>query len=77
MKNKTSSQQKIADRIFQTLNKLKQNRNIAAVGIALEQAKLSLGQYDEFTGGPATMQTANIYNFLYNAKQNNFDGVEA
>lgn len=77
MKDKTPSQQKIADRIFETLNKLKQHRDIAAVGIALEQAKLSLGQYDEATGGPATMQTANIYDFLYKASQNNFDGVTA
>lgn len=76
MKDKTGSQQKIADRIFETLNKLKQHRNIAAVGIALEQAKLSLGQYNEATAGPATMSTANIYDFLYNAKKNNFDGVE-
>jgi ribosomal protein L7/L12 len=77
MKDKTPSQQKIADRIFETLNKLKQHRDIAAVGIALEQAKLSLGQYDETIGGPATMQTANIYDYLYRASQNNFDGVTA
>ena len=76
MKDKTGSQQKIADRIFETLNKLKQHRNIAAVGIALEQAKLSLGQYNEATASPATMSTANIYDFLYNAKKNDFDGVE-
>jgi hypothetical protein len=36
IKNKTSSQQRLANNIFETLNKLKQNRNINAVGIALD-----------------------------------------
>lgn len=77
LKDKTPSQQRIADRIFETLNKLKRHRDISAVGIALEQAKLSLGQYDPATAGPSTASSSNVYSYLYNAKQNNFDGVEA
>lgn len=77
LKDKTPSQQRIADRIFETLNKLKRHRDISAVGIALEQAKLSLGQYDPTTAGPSTTTSSNVYSYLYNAKQNNFDGVEA
>jgi hypothetical protein len=36
MKDKTPSQQRIANRIFETLNKLKQHRDITAVQIALD-----------------------------------------
>lgn len=73
MKNKTSSQQRLANQIFETLNKLKQHRDITAVQIALDQAKLTLGQYDPSTGQPAG--TSNIFKYLYDAQQNNFAGV--
>jgi hypothetical protein len=43
IKSKTPSQQKIANKIFETLNELKQHRDISAIGIALKQAMLSLG----------------------------------
>ena len=75
IKDKTPSQERLANQIFETYNKLKQHRDISAIGIALEQAKLTLGQYDESTGGPVNVSS--IYKYLFDAAQNDFDGVSA
>ena len=73
MKSKTPSQERLANQIFETLNRLKQHRDISAVQIALDQAKLTLGQYDPTISGPAQMSS--IYKYLYDAQQNGFSGV--
>lgn len=73
IKDKTPSQQRLANQIFETLNKLKQHRDISAVQIALDQAKLTLGQYDSSTGEP--VQESSVFKYLYDAQQNNFVGV--
>lgn len=75
IKDKTPSQERLANQIFETYNKLKQHRDISAIGIALEQAKLTLGQYDESTGQPVNVSS--IYKYLYDHAQNDFDGVSA
>lgn len=75
IKDKTPSQERLANQIFETYNKLKQHRDISAIGIALEQAKLTLGQYDESTGGPVNVSS--IYKYLFDASQNDFNGVSA
>jgi hypothetical protein len=66
MKSKTPSQERLANQIFETLNRLKQHRDISAVQIALDQAKLTLGQYDPTISGPAQMSS--IYKYLYDAQ---------
>lgn len=73
IKSKTPSQERLSNQIFETLNRLKQHRDISAVQIALDQAKLTLGQYDPATSGPVS--TSSIYNYLYDAQQNGFTGV--
>ena len=73
IKDKTPSQERLANEIFETLNELKQHRDISAVQIALDQAKLTLGQYDSNFGGPVNVSS--IYKYLYDAQQNDFAGV--
>jgi hypothetical protein len=73
IKDKTPSQERLANEIFETLNELKQHRDISAVQIALDQAKLTLGQYDNNFGGP--INVSSIYKYLYDAQQNDFAGV--
>ena len=74
-KSKTPSQERLANQIFEVSNELKQHMDISAVGIALEQAKLTLGQYDPNLNGPAQMQHSNIYKYLYDKSQQNYQGV--
>lgn len=69
IKDKTPAQERLANQIFETLNKLKRSRNISAVRIALDQAKLTLGQLSTDTG------YTNIYKYLRNAQQNGFQGL--
>lgn len=73
IKDKTPSQERLANEIFETLNELKQHRDISAVQIALDQAKLTLGQYDSNLGGPVNVSS--IYKYLYDAQQRDFAGV--
>jgi hypothetical protein len=75
MKSKTPSQERLANQIFEANNELKQHMDISAIGIALEQAKLTLGQYDPITNGPAVMQHSNIYKYLYDKSQQGFTGM--
>ena len=73
IKDKTPSQERLANQIFETLNRLKQHRDISAIQIALDQAKLTLGQYNPATGEP--VQVSSIYKYLYDAQQNGFSGI--
>lgn len=75
IKSKTPSQERLANQIFETYNKLKQHMDISAVGIALEQARLTLGQYDRNLGGPAVMQKSNIYKYLYDMSKQDYQGI--
>ena len=77
IKSKTPSQQKIANKIFETLNELKQHRDVSAIKIALKQAILSLGQYDPTTNGPAAGTSNDVYKYLFNKSQSGFQGVDA
>jgi hypothetical protein len=77
IKSKTPSQQKIANKIFETLNELKQHRDISAIKIALKQAMLSLGQYDPTTNGPAAGTSNDVYKYLFSKSQTGFQGVDA
>lgn len=73
IKDKTPSQERLTNQIFEALNKLKQHRDISAVQIALDQAKLTLGQYDPSTGQP--VQMSSVFKYLYDSQQNNFAGI--